>query len=41
MPPGEIRCWIFAAACDGAGASAVNAKQVATMNAMRRAQVGN
>ena len=21
MPPGEIRCWIFAAACDGAGSA--------------------
>ena len=22
MPPGEIRCWILAAACEGIGASA-------------------
>src|ERR1035437_6549173 len=39
IPPGEIRCWIFAAACDGVDASGAIARQAATSNAMRRARV--
>ena len=27
MPPGEIRCWIFAAAWDGAGSVSAKAKR--------------
>ena len=36
MPPGEIRCWILAAACDGSGASA---RQAIAANATRRAEI--
>ena len=37
MPPGEIRCWILAAACEGVAASGVSARQAARMKAKRRA----
>ena len=29
MPPGEIRCWILVAACDGVDANAANVTQAA------------
>ena len=33
MPPGEIRCWIFAAAKDGAGSASAKASEAASARA--------
>ena len=33
MPPGETRCWIFVAACDGVAAIGIKAKPAATIRA--------
>jgi hypothetical protein len=39
MPPGDVRCWILAAACDGADASVASATQEMNANAMRRVKI--
>jgi hypothetical protein len=39
MPPGEIRCWTFAAACDGVDANGIITRQAASTNARRHAIV--
>ncbi|MGY3355784.1 hypothetical protein ACVWZK_002447 [Bradyrhizobium sp. GM0.4] len=36
MPPGEVKCWIFAAACDGETVASASAAPVAKENATRR-----
>ena len=40
MPPGETKCWIFAAARDGVGASVASAAQATTASANRRVKIG-
>ena len=39
MPPGEIRCWIFAAARDGVGAIVASAAQATKTSANRRVKI--
>jgi hypothetical protein len=39
MPPGETRCWILVAACDGEEAIDISMKPAATTHARCRAQV--
>ena len=39
MPPGETRCWILVAACDGAEVIGISTRPAATTHARRRAQI--